>query len=101
MALKNSMSVMPESLPPVFFKLLADVLCEPLSLTYVAALSEREVPERFRDSIVVPIHKKGKKEKFGNYRPVAQESVPYLIMEELLVDCMERHLLAGEPVDRN
>ena len=62
-ALKNKHSITPESLPPVFFKMFADVLCEPLSLIYTAALEEGDVPDLFRESIVVPIFEKGKRQE--------------------------------------
>ena len=71
------------------FKRLAFSVAEPLRLILTRSYEEGVVPVSFKHSIVTPVHKKGPKSNVDNFRPVAQESVPCLILEKLLVDHMK------------
>lgn len=43
-----------------------------------------EIPEAWKKHNVVPVHKKGKQDKFGNYGPVNLMFIPGTIMKWLI-----------------
>ena len=97
--LNQSLASLPECIPPVVFKELADVLAEPLSIVLTRSFEDGDVPEFFRTSIVTPVHKKGSKAEVENYRPIAQESISCLIMEEIVADAITAHLTSHNLLD--
>jgi len=60
---------------------LAEELAKPLSIICQQSWLAGEVSDDWRIASVTPIHKKGRKEDPGNYRPVSLTSVPGKIME--------------------
>ncbi|GAB0206941.1 hypothetical protein GRJ2_003159700 [Grus japonensis] len=59
-----------------------------------------EVPEDWRKANVTPVFKKGKKEDWGNYRPVSLTSIPGKVMEQLILkvinkDVEEKKVIGG------
>ncbi|KAK4810486.1 hypothetical protein QYF61_004266 [Mycteria americana] len=49
-----------------------------------------EVPKDWRKAKVTPIFKKGKEDP-GNYRPVSLTSIPWKVMEQLMLETISRH----------
>jgi len=68
-------SMGPNGMHPRVLRELADVIAEPLSITFERSLRTGEVPEDWGKAIVTPIFKTGKKEDPGNYRPVSLTSI--------------------------
>jgi len=64
----------------------ADVIAEPLSISFERSWRKGWVPEDWRKAIVTPIFKKGKKEDPANYRPVSLTSILGKMMEQLILD---------------
>jgi len=71
---------------------LADVIAEPLSIIFERSWRTGEVPEDWRKANVTPIFKKGKKEDPGNYRPVSLTSIPGKVMEQLILEVINKQV---------
>jgi len=71
---------------------LADVVAEPLSIIFERSWRTGEVPEDWRMANVTPIFKKGKKEDTGNYRPVSLTSIPGKVMEQLILEVINKQV---------
>ncbi|PKU48788.1 rna-directed dna polymerase from mobile element jockey-like [Limosa lapponica baueri] len=67
---------------------LVEVLEEPLSIIYQQSWQTGEVPADWRLANVTPIHKKGRKDDPGNYRPVSLTSVPGKVMEQIILSAI-------------
>ncbi|CAM5167636.1 unnamed protein product [Natator depressus] len=85
-------SMGPGALHPRVLKELADVIAEPLAITFENSWRSGEVPDDCKKANVVPIFKTGKKEDPGNYRPVSLTSVPGKIMEQVLKESILKHV---------
>ena len=65
-----------DGLPSVVFKNCAIALAEPLKLIFERSFETGEIPQIWRDAVVVPIYKnKGSKSDVANYRPISLTSV--------------------------
>ncbi|MEL7308327.1 MAG: reverse transcriptase domain-containing protein, partial [Pseudomonadota bacterium] len=70
---------------------LASKLCDIFNLS----LSTACMPESWRNVIITPVHKKGSKSTFSNYRPVAVTSVACRVMERIIVSHMSDFLMSS------
>ncbi|PKU41705.1 rna-directed dna polymerase from mobile element jockey- hypothetical protein [Limosa lapponica baueri] len=50
------------------------------------------LPEDWRKMNVTPVFKKGKKEDTGNYKPFSLTSIPAMVMEQLFLDVISKHV---------
>ncbi|XP_003738763.1 uncharacterized protein LOC100904743, partial [Galendromus occidentalis] len=87
--LKGTSNLTPEGIPPLFFKKFALFVAEPLALIFERSYNDSEVPSLFRQSIVTPVYKKGKRSSTENYRPIAQGSIACKVLEKIVA----RHLM--------
>ena len=81
-----------DGIPSIFYQKLALVLSYPLSLVFQSSLSSGVLPAIWKQSVVVPIHKKNAKNRVENYRPISLTCVSCRIMESFLVNRIRRHL---------
>ena len=83
-----------DGLPPLFFKKCCTVLVKPLKQLFQCSFETSELPQCWRDAVVVPIYKnKGNRSEVVNYRPISVTSVPCRLMESVLKFCLVNHLL--------
>lgn len=65
-----------------------------LATLFNAILTKKKIPDKWHETIIVPIHKKGKREDLENYRPIAITNVMYRlfmkIMTYRLADVIEK-----------
>ncbi|GAB0179825.1 mitochondrial enolase superfamily member 1 [Grus japonensis] len=85
-------SMGPDGMHPQVLRELADVIARPLSIIFERSWRAGEVPEDWRKTNVTLVFKKGKKEDLGDYRPVSLTSIPGKMMEELIVDVVNKHV---------
>jgi hypothetical protein len=58
----------------------------PLAILFNKSLQANQVPQDWRDSNVVPLHKKGSRTRCGNYRQVSLTSQVVKLMERIVQD---------------
>ncbi|PKU39475.1 rna-directed dna polymerase from mobile element jockey-like [Limosa lapponica baueri] len=77
---------------------LVDVLTEPLPITYQQFWQNREVPPDWCLANVGPIHRKGRKDDPGNYRPVSLTSVPGKVIEQIILSAIMCHIKDNQTI---
>ena len=87
--LKPSKTPGPDGIPSIALIKCADFLCSPLRLIFNLSLSQAVFPERWKKSVMFPVHKKGDKRNVSNYRGVtslcaAAKLLEILVSTELL-----------------
>ncbi|NXX31359.1 RTJK polymerase, partial [Nicator chloris] len=85
-------SMGPDGIHPRVMRELADELAKPLSIIYQQTWLTGEVPDDWKLANVIPIHKKGRKDDPGNYRPVSLTLVPGKIMEQFILNAIMQQL---------
>jgi len=82
----------PDGMHPRVLRELADVIAEALSIISERSWRTGDVPVDWRKANVTPIFKKGKKEDPGNYRPVSLTSIPGKVMEQLILELINKQV---------
>ncbi|GAB0209020.1 mitochondrial enolase superfamily member 1 [Grus japonensis] len=86
-------SMGPDGIHPRVLRELAEVLTKPLYIIYQQSWLIGDIPVDWRlANDVTPIHKKGRKENLGNYRPVSLSSVPGKVTEQIILSTITRHV---------
>jgi hypothetical protein len=75
----------PDRLPLRILKDGATVLSRPLSVLFHKIYERKEIPEQWKVSKVIPLHKKGKKEDIENYRPISNLCSITKVFEKLIL----------------
>ncbi|KFP05358.1 hypothetical protein N300_10872, partial [Calypte anna] len=82
----------PDGIHPRVMRELAEELAKPLSIIYQQSWLTGDIPDDWKLANVTPIHKKGRKEDPGNYRPISLTSVPGRVMEQIILSAITQHL---------
>ncbi|KFU89844.1 RNA-directed DNA polymerase from mobile element jockey, partial [Chaetura pelagica] len=82
----------PDGMHPRVLRELAEVIARPLSIIFGKSWATGEVPKDWRIANVTPVYKKGKKEDPGSYRLVSLTSVSGIVMEQLVLGTISRHI---------
>lgn len=92
LSLDASSAMGSDRIHPCFLKCCASVLCKPLFLIFNRSLMEGDIPHEWKQSLVIPIFKKGSRYDPLNYRPISLTSVACKCMERLVVDQLYKYL---------
>ncbi|KFW78289.1 hypothetical protein N305_01782, partial [Manacus vitellinus] len=85
-------SMGPDGIHPRVMRELVEELAKTLSTIYQQFWLTGEVPDNWKLANGMPIHKKGRKEDPGNYRPISLTSVPGKVMEQIIQSAVIQHL---------
>ena len=93
-ALRTTGAPGPDAIHPRVLQELAPQIVVPLTDIFNKSLSTSCLPMQWRQATVVPIHKKGDRERADNYRPISLTSVVCKTVEAILRDRIMDHLKA-------
>jgi len=95
--LNSHKSTGPDGISTAILKLAANELAPVLTRLYHCSLDSGEVPQDWRDALVVPVFKKGEKHLPANYRPVSLTSIVCKVLEHIvsssIMDFFDQHSL--------
>jgi len=92
--MKNSFSCR-DDLPPMLFKKLKHILVFPLTLLFNQLLSVAAVPQDWRNTVIIPVLKKGFAGSVTNYRPISLTGVISKIMERVISRKITEYLISN------
>ena len=87
-----------DEIHPMFLKELREELGEILEHIMEKSMETGEIPQNWRDAVVVPLFKKGNRNEARNYRPVSLTSIVCKIMEKIIKEKMVEHLKAHQVI---
>jgi hypothetical protein len=90
--LKTDKSPGIDELHPKFLHEVREEIGETLAQIFNKSMQTGEVPQEWRDALIVPLFKKGIRSEPGNYRPVSLTSVVCKVMERIIKDNIVKHL---------
>ena len=91
--LKKTKSAGPDGFHPRILLECTESITTPLTMIFQKSMHEMQLPAKWKQGHVTPIHKKGKKTSPGNYRPISLTSVVGKIMESLVRDAIVEHMM--------
>ena len=92
---KHKISRTPDNVPAYFIRRIGPNILQPLHFIFNASLNCNAIPVQWKSAIIVPIYKRGSRQKVNNYRPVSLTSSFSQIMESIRVSKIMQHLLAN------
>ena len=91
--LKTNKSPGPDDLHPKLLFELSKIISKPLAKLYTLSLNSGLIPNDWKLAHVTPLFKKGSKSECKNYRPVSLTSILCKILESIIKDSINEHLI--------
>ena len=82
-----------DGMPPKLLKEIVEQISTPLAKLFNLPLEEGTVPSEWKEANIMPLFKKGLRNKPENYRPVSLTSVVYKLLKTLIRDHMVAFLV--------
>ena len=92
MGLKADKSPEPDGLHPRVLKEVAPEIVDALMIIFQCSIDSGSVPVDWRVANVIPLFKKGAREKTGNYRSLSLTSVVGKMLESIIKEVITAHL---------
>ena len=99
-SLNSTVSRTPDGIPCVFLKKTASMLSKPLTLIFNLSLETGSVPALWKQALIAPIFKKGRRNNPENYRPVSLTSALCRILEKILHKKIMSHLIDSNLISK-
>ena len=93
--IKDKLTRTPENIPSYFIKRCIYSIIQPLLYLFNSSLTHGFVPNQWKCSIIVPVYKKGDRNKPLNYRPISLTSSFCRIFELIVSHKILTHLLSN------
>ena len=81
---REKSSIRSEEQVAYILKTAADELAPALALLFQLSMDQGEIPQDWKQALVVPIFKKGDKHQLSNYRPVSLTSITCKLLEHII-----------------
>ncbi|KAL1448108.1 hypothetical protein WDU94_013874 [Cyamophila willieti] len=82
----------PDGIPPFILKECVEFLKIPLSIIFNHCLTSSMVPSKFKESIVIPVPKKGSDQDIENHRPISNLNAISKVFESIIYTKIESHI---------
>ena len=92
-AMKDNKSPGVDGIPPKLLMETVEQISIPLARVFNLSLTEGVVPFEWKEATIIPLFKKGSRNKSENYRPVSLTSVICKLLERLIKDHMVEFLV--------
>ena len=103
-AMKDNKSPGVDGIPPKLLMETVEQISVPLARVFIFSLKDGVVPVEWKETNIIPLFKKGSRNKSENYRPVSLTSVICKLLETLIkdhmVDFLVRHKLLNSSQHR-
>lgn len=90
--LKTNKAAGPDGLYPRVLREVCEIISKPLLVIFRQSLVTGEIPNDWKQGIIIPIYKKGDRTEPGNYRPVSLTCIACKILESIIKDKLESFL---------
>ena len=90
--IKASSSCPKHDIPAKVFKECKNTLCTPLTLFWKKSIESGQIPQCYKNQLIIPLHKKGLKTKAENFRPVTLSSHDIKIFERVVRNWLVNYL---------
>ena len=94
-SMKDKLTRTPEEIPSFFVKRCSSSLIEPLFMIFNLSLQHCSIPLQWKQAIVIPVFKKGSRNRSQNYRPISLTSCLCRLFESILSEKILSHLLSN------
>ena len=91
MSLRANSSPGLDGIPPKLLIQLADLVSDPIAECFSRLFHSGVIPDDWKDAVISPIYKGGKRTEPANYRPVALLPVISKVMESVVADELSNH----------
>ena len=93
--IKDKITRTPEEIPSYFIKRISSSILKPLTFMFNLFLKSHFVPNQWKMSLIIPIHKKNNKSLPNNYRPISLTSSFSRIFESIMHKKIITYLLSN------
>ena len=88
-----------DGIPPKLLLEIVEQISIPLATMFNLSLEEGIVPLEWKEADIIPLFKKGSRNKSENYRPVSLTSVICKLLERLIIDHLVDFLVKNELIN--